>query len=368
MLELIKKNWRILLALLLFPIIFIGILKICVKYLPGEMIGSIDGWLGFLGGYLGVLGAVGAVWWQLNEEKKSEIKGLVLYITDELKKNLDTYNLEYIEKINNQACSLIWLPNYTRFKLSLNSLALTKEEILLLYKHDYHNLIKLNSEIDNIIKQYQFDEYEEFIYQEVDSLINDLYRICEIDLNLHIPREAPSEVPTMQEMESINYWLSEKEKLIKKNYLNSSIVLDIKYIEEIKKLFIILTNLSEYFYYYPTKDSILDSIGLEIKKLKKDIIFENIFPGPIKEIDNFYKEIENFFKISIISNYNEAKDKYCIGLHILTMMIRIYNVDLGKRLTDINLKKINFFSGKFKNLYIEIDQILKILEFEIRER
>lgn len=364
MLGFIKKNWKIVLILALFPIIFIGILKLCIKYLPGEMIGTIDGWLGFLGGYFGVLGAIGTFWWQLNEEKKSEIKGLLFYIMDELKKNLNTYNLEYIEKINNQACSLIWLPNYTGFNLSLNSLALTKEEILLLYKHDYHNLIKLNSKIDNIIKQYKITEREEFIYQEVDSLINDLYKICEIDSNLTFYQE----IPTAQEMEFANHLFSEKEKLIKKNYLNSNIILDIKYIEEIKKFFIILTKLSEYFYYYPTKNFILDSISLEIKSLKKDIIFENIFSNPIKETNEFYKKIKDFFNISTISNYNEAKDKYCIGLHILTMIVRRYNIDLGKRLTDVNLKKINFFNGKFKNLYVEIDQILKILEIKIRER
>mgnify|MGYP000665882785 FL=1 len=49
MLGFIKKNWKIVLILALFPIIFIGILKLCIKYLPGEMIGTIDGWLGFLG-------------------------------------------------------------------------------------------------------------------------------------------------------------------------------------------------------------------------------------------------------------------------------------------------------------------------------
>lgn len=61
--------------LILFPIIFIGILKIFIKFAPGEMIGSIDGWLGFLGGYFGVIGTIGAVWWQLNESKKAQSLG-----------------------------------------------------------------------------------------------------------------------------------------------------------------------------------------------------------------------------------------------------------------------------------------------------
>lgn len=62
------------------------ILKFFIRCLPGEMIGSVDGWLGFFGGYFGVLGAIGTVWWQLNEGKNSEIKGLLFYITSVLKK------------------------------------------------------------------------------------------------------------------------------------------------------------------------------------------------------------------------------------------------------------------------------------------
>lgn len=100
MLELIKKNWRILLSLLSFPIIFIGILKICIKYLPGEMIGSIDGWLGFLGGYFGVLGAIGAIWYQKNLDLKKDIEKIELYsnyITQELFKILEKNSISIVE-------------------------------------------------------------------------------------------------------------------------------------------------------------------------------------------------------------------------------------------------------------------------------
>ncbi|WP_300390180.1 hypothetical protein [Fusobacterium sp.] len=105
-------------SLLSFPIIFIGILKICIKYLPGEMIGSIDGWLGFLGGYFGVLGAVGAIWYQKILENKVAINSMELYsnyivenLSNKLEKNLmpflsvfstlDGYDKLYeIEEIN----------------------------------------------------------------------------------------------------------------------------------------------------------------------------------------------------------------------------------------------------------------------------
>ena len=79
MLGFIKKNWKILLILSLFPIIFIGILKVSIKYLPGEMIGTIDGWLGFFGGYFGVLGAIGAIWYQKSLDTKIAIKNIEAY-------------------------------------------------------------------------------------------------------------------------------------------------------------------------------------------------------------------------------------------------------------------------------------------------
>lgn len=74
-----KSKISIIILLLLFPIIFILIFKFCIKYLPGEMIGSIDGWLGFLGGYFGVLGALGAIWWQKEIENKIAINNMNIY-------------------------------------------------------------------------------------------------------------------------------------------------------------------------------------------------------------------------------------------------------------------------------------------------
>jgi hypothetical protein len=105
MLGFIKKNWKIVLILALFPIIFIGILKLCIKYLPGEMIGSIDGWLGFLGGYFGVLGAVGAIWYQKNLDLKNDIEKIELYssyITQELFKILEKNSISLIDNFLNK--------------------------------------------------------------------------------------------------------------------------------------------------------------------------------------------------------------------------------------------------------------------------
>ena len=92
MLKIIKENYKTIITLILTPFIFIILFKICIKYLPGEIIGTIDGWLGFLGGYIGVLGAVGAVWWQLESEKKQknlQYKIFLEYLLKIINNNLD---------------------------------------------------------------------------------------------------------------------------------------------------------------------------------------------------------------------------------------------------------------------------------------
>lgn len=77
----IKKNWKMVLILSLFPIIFIGILE-CFS----EKV-TVDGWLGFLGGYFGVLGAVGAIGYQKSLDNEAAIKSIELY-TDYIIENL----------------------------------------------------------------------------------------------------------------------------------------------------------------------------------------------------------------------------------------------------------------------------------------
>ena len=85
MLGFIKRNWKII-FLLLFPIIFIGILE----YFLEEV--TAGGWLGFLGGYFGALGAFGAVWWQLESEKRQknlQYKIFLEYLLKIINNNLD---------------------------------------------------------------------------------------------------------------------------------------------------------------------------------------------------------------------------------------------------------------------------------------
>lgn len=154
----IKKNWKII-FLLFFPIIFIVILKVCVRCLPGEMIGTIDGWLGFLGGYFGVLGAVGAVWWQLENDRKKENKRkeeekekLEILYQKILELGLEQKKLEEIENLL-----------YNAFMISLDELFPTEKKIYpdfffsLINKLPYNiflekdNLFKILINIENIV-------------------------------------------------------------------------------------------------------------------------------------------------------------------------------------------------------------------------
>lgn len=83
----LRKNWKLVISLMLFPLIFIIILKICIRFLPGEMIGSVDGWLGFLGGYFGILGAIFAINWE-NEYKKIQTEENLTFYIEYIYQNL----------------------------------------------------------------------------------------------------------------------------------------------------------------------------------------------------------------------------------------------------------------------------------------
>lgn len=81
------------------PLNIIALVKLAVESIPGTMIGSIDGWLGFLGGYTGALLALSGIYWQLKLSTNLEIqknkKNVLSYVNFVV-----NYNLEKIEKNN----------------------------------------------------------------------------------------------------------------------------------------------------------------------------------------------------------------------------------------------------------------------------
>lgn len=99
MLKIIKENYKTIITLILTPFIFIILFKICIKYLPGEMVGTIDGWLGFFGGYIGILGAIGAIQYQKSLNNKSAIKSMELYtnyIVENISKKLEEFYIPFL--------------------------------------------------------------------------------------------------------------------------------------------------------------------------------------------------------------------------------------------------------------------------------
>lgn len=87
-----KKNISFISFLVIFifaPFSLTLALKNIFKYIPGEHIGGIDGWLSFLGGYIGSFITLGGIWWQLkntrneklNEKNENEISSVLSTLT-----------------------------------------------------------------------------------------------------------------------------------------------------------------------------------------------------------------------------------------------------------------------------------------------
>lgn len=98
------------LLIFIIPITLILLLKNIVFYMPGTTIGSIDGWLGFLGGYTGALLALGGIYFQILEDKKSKVienkkqllkqkQNILKYLEYNLIKNKDFFLYNNYKKI-----------------------------------------------------------------------------------------------------------------------------------------------------------------------------------------------------------------------------------------------------------------------------
>ena len=79
------EKYRVILPIISFPFLLI----IIYSFLPGEEIGSKDGWLSFLGGYLGGIISISGIWLQINHVEKVKKKNFINYIKYILKTNLN---------------------------------------------------------------------------------------------------------------------------------------------------------------------------------------------------------------------------------------------------------------------------------------
>lgn len=170
------------LLIFIIPITMIPLLKTIIFYLPGTIIGSIDGWLGFLGGYTGSLVALGGIWWQINHQKKeatiekldkqkkeeNEYVELLKYILRLIEKNLKFINYDKDKNLNSLLLSLY---SYNKF--------IPKKEDILYYqiipKHFIEKysitFLKKNHlcilELDLTLKELQY--YQSLFYNEAEQ-------------------------------------------------------------------------------------------------------------------------------------------------------------------------------------------------------
>lgn len=307
LLKIIKNYWKTIIFIFVFPFILDWVLRfIWWIPIPIKESASLDEWLGFLGAYFGVIGAIGGIWWQLNEEKKSEIQGLLFYIKDILEDNLKNCTEKYIFETNNQAVSVLWTPNYQKIELKLKNFDLSKEEILLLYKHNYRNLIILNKKIDKIINSYKLTNEEEFILRKAEDFI--------------------------------------------KNKLPES---SIK--QSILKIFLLVLEFSNYFYYYPSSNIDKNHINKILNELDQSLIFDFFSKHTNNEIiSKFNSQINNLFIEMEDTSYEEIKNKYISSFLILYKIIIVFDINLGICLSNLFQKKLLLFKNEFYHLRISI--------------
>lgn len=314
-----KKIFLFFVILIFIPFILDLILRF-IWWLPITIpaIAEQKDWLGFLGGYLGIIVSILIVLWQQKAEKEQEVKGLLFYIKDILEYNCENYTKEYIEKLNNQAISLIWCPNLYQEEIKLKNFELTREDILLLYKNNHKNIIKLNEKIKEISNEYSLTLEEENNFKEAESLLK--YYIREGKL----PEE-------------------------------SIILLDILIIA------------SKYIYLGMKKRKIPDIniLNKKLQNLNKKVLEKENFNLNSSNKEDILNEFLEFCK-PLKDDYDSLKEKYFSGLYLLYKIVASDDIKIGIVLNEAICKKIKLSDfNKYFNLSDEMRIIIKEIETEI---
>lgn len=138
-----------LISIFTIPLNVIALVKLAVEIIPGTMIGSIDGWLGFLGGYTGALLALGGIYWQLKMSTNLEIeknkKNVLSYV-----KFVINYNLEKITKNNLE----FQIEELLSFESRITTLSKSYDWLLNFEKNHIQNFINTYIELDLINNVY----------------------------------------------------------------------------------------------------------------------------------------------------------------------------------------------------------------------
>lgn len=138
-----------LISIFTIPLNIIALVKLAVEIIPGSMIGSVDGWLGFLGGYTGALLALGGIYWQLKMSTNLEIeknkKNVLSYV-----KFVTNYNLEKITKNNLE----FQIEELLSFESRITTLSKSYDWLLNFEKNHIQNFINTYIELDLINNVY----------------------------------------------------------------------------------------------------------------------------------------------------------------------------------------------------------------------
>lgn len=206
--------------ILIFPFLLVLFLKVTYEIIPGEEIGNVGDWIGFLGGYVGAIIAIFGIWYQLQEEKRREIKAE----EDRKKENIislfhlfidacENYSsfMEYFireEKINKSICIFptknimeqlimeadynfkdILVRGYARFFAidMYSSLNLQGEKLREELNGDYEVFILIVKTLKSILKEVKssryddYDIFKKYVLSELKILDDKSYEIDGID-------------------------------------------------------------------------------------------------------------------------------------------------------------------------------------------
>ena len=206
--------------ILIFPFLLVLFLKVTYEIIPGEEIGNVGDWIGFLGGYVGAIVAIFGIWYQLQDNKRSELeKGKrknreniisLFHLFIDACENYSSF-MEYFireEKINKSICIFptknimeqlimeadydfkdILVKGYARFFAidMYSSLNLQGEKLREELNGDYEVFILIVKTLKSILKEVKstkyddYDTFKKYVLSELKILDDKSYEIDGID-------------------------------------------------------------------------------------------------------------------------------------------------------------------------------------------
>lgn len=275
-------KWLFSLFIFIAPIIFIVILKLYYKIIPGEEIGTVGDWISFSGGYIGSLMALGGIWYQIKKENKEKRKEKDLLLNENMKYiifylNMIKTNLKKDEEEIYYFCfnSFFLYKNKLNILQRNNKLDKSFDESLknIINTPEYYMILKIYIKIEIYLKKVEsLSQYRRILLQE-EKKFSDLKILDYKYANL---KRKFFGFKRRESIEEINLYIKNKVR----DYRNTLSVEDIgeNYLDfiEFKEYYLELTNL------------------LFNEDLEEEIICMNIL---INEIEKIISQIELKVKV-----------------------------------------------------------------------